>query len=80
MSGKAVRETLGFIGVVLGLVFVGWEIRQNAQTVRCHYNSRHLRPNVSLALTTMTSAIPDILARLEGGLPLRELEQAHLAA
>ena len=29
MSGKAVRETLGFLAVVAGLVFVGLEIRQN---------------------------------------------------
>ena len=26
MSGKAVRETMGFLAVVAGLVFVGWEI------------------------------------------------------
>ena len=29
MSGKAIRETLGFVVVVAGLVFVGLEIRQN---------------------------------------------------
>ena len=29
MSGKAVRETLGFLGVVASLVFVGLEIRNN---------------------------------------------------
>jgi hypothetical protein len=29
MSGKAVRETLGFVAVVAGLVFVGLEIQQN---------------------------------------------------
>jgi hypothetical protein len=34
MSGKAVRETLGFLAVVAGLVFVGLEIRQNTQVAR----------------------------------------------
>ena len=29
MSGKAIRETVGFLAVVAGLVFVGVEIRQN---------------------------------------------------
>ena len=29
MSGKAMRETLGFLAVVAGLAFVGMEIRQN---------------------------------------------------
>ena len=31
MSGKAIRETLGFLAVVAGLVFVGIEIRQNTE-------------------------------------------------
>ena len=34
MSGKAVRETLGFLAVVASLVFVGLEIRQNTQVAR----------------------------------------------
>ena len=34
MSGNAVRETLGFLAVVAGLVFVGMEIRQNTQSVQ----------------------------------------------
>ena len=34
MSGKAVRETLGFIGVIASMVFVGLEIRQNAEATR----------------------------------------------
>ena len=31
MSGKAIRETLGFIGVIASLVFVGLEVRQKGQ-------------------------------------------------
>ena len=34
MSGKAIRETLGFLAVVAGLVFVGLEIRQNNAIAR----------------------------------------------
>ncbi len=34
MSGKAVRETMGFLAVVAGLVFVGVEIQQNSQSVQ----------------------------------------------
>jgi len=34
MSGKAIRETLGFLAVVASLVFVGIEIRQNTAVAR----------------------------------------------
>lgn len=34
MSGKGVRESVGFLGVVASLVFVGLEIRQNTATAR----------------------------------------------
>ena len=34
MSGKAIRETLGFLAVVASLVFVGWEIGQNTLVAR----------------------------------------------
>jgi len=39
MSGKAVRDTLGFLGVVASLVFVGTEIRQNTAIARA--STRH---------------------------------------
>ncbi len=34
MSGKVVRETLGFLGVIVSLVFVGLEVRQNSLSVQ----------------------------------------------
>ncbi len=34
MSGKAIRETLGFVAVVVSMVFVGMEIRQNTIAAR----------------------------------------------
>jgi len=34
MSGKVVRDTVGFLGVVASLVFVGLEIRQNTAVAR----------------------------------------------
>ncbi len=34
MSGKAIRETLGFLAIVASMVFVGLEIRQNTVAAR----------------------------------------------
>jgi type II secretory pathway pseudopilin PulG len=34
MSAKALRETVGFVGVIASLVFVGLEIRQNTQAAQ----------------------------------------------
>ena len=34
MSGSALRETVGLVGVIASLVFVGWEIHQNTQQAR----------------------------------------------
>lgn len=39
MAGKAVRETLGFLAVVAGLVFVGLELRQNTDMMRSQTRS-----------------------------------------
>ncbi len=40
MSGKAIRETLGCMAAVAGLVFVGLEIRQNGYRAQAEH-----RPN-----------------------------------
>jgi hypothetical protein len=45
MSGKAIRETLGFLAVVTSLVFVGMEIRQNTAVARGQAR-RNLRPSI----------------------------------
>jgi hypothetical protein len=34
MSGNALRETVGFVGVIASLVFVGLEIRQNTRAAQ----------------------------------------------
>ena len=34
MSGRAIREVLGALGVIVSLVFVGMELRQNTRAVR----------------------------------------------
>ena len=34
MSNKGLKETIGLVGVIAGLLFVGWEIRQNNQLAR----------------------------------------------
>lgn len=34
MSRKAIRETLGFVGVIASLIFIGLEIHQNTLASR----------------------------------------------
>ena len=53
MSGKAIRETLGFIGLIASLVFVGMEIRQNTAVARAQsrqgLTENYLEYNMTLA-------------------------------
>ncbi len=53
MSGKAIRETLGFLAVVASLLFVGWEIRQNNAIARAQTRQslmeNYLQWNMSMA-------------------------------
>ena len=58
MSGKAVRETLGFLGVVASLVFVGTEIRQNNAIARAQ--TRQALADASRELTLAISTDPDL--------------------
>jgi len=51
MSGKAVRETLGFIGVVASMVFVGLEIQQNTAVARAQ--TRQSLTEIYLDFVTM---------------------------
>ncbi len=43
MSGKAIRESLGFLAVVASMVLVGLEIRQNTTVARA---ATRLAPDV----------------------------------
>lgn len=58
MSGKAVRDTLGFLGVVASLVFVGTEIHQNTQVARGQ--TRQALADASRDLTIAISTDPDM--------------------
>jgi hypothetical protein len=62
------------LGVIASMMFVGMEIRQNTQAVRATTTQAISDQNVTLALTTMTSDLPGVLARLEAGLELTELD------
>jgi len=59
MSGKAVRETLGFLGVVASLVFVGTEIRQNNAIARGQ--TRQALADASRDLTLAIATDPDMM-------------------
>ena len=52
MSGKAVRETLGFLGVIVSLVFVGLEVRQNSLSVQAATYQELISKIASLNLST----------------------------
>ena len=54
MSGKAIRETLGFIAVVASLVFVGLEIRQNNVQARAAARQGLAEISIQMNLTRAT--------------------------
>ena len=54
MSGKTIRETLGFLAVLAGLVFVGMEIRQN--NVHARAATRQALAEVSIELILARTA------------------------
>jgi hypothetical protein len=64
MSGKAIRETVGFLGVVASLVFVGLEIRQNTATARGQTRQELASLNQEwLILQSTDSAFADLFRR-----------------
>ena len=77
MSGKAIRETLGFIGVIASLVFVGMEIRQTTLA-----SEREAVLDRSAALTAPflsgDSPLPSILARIKAVDGLDPLQEAFM--
>ncbi len=68
MSGKAIRETLGFVAVVAGLVVVGLEVRQNTTAVEsatAQGLSQQLS-DINVALLT-DDRVPGLLFRIRNG-------------
>jgi hypothetical protein len=63
MSGKAVRETLGFLGVIASLIFVGLEIRQNTVTAQ------------ATAVQESTALARDLFELLAGDAELARIER-----
>ena len=58
MSGKAIRETVGFLAVVAGLVFVGMEIQQNNRLARAETRQAIVDDSFQILLTQV--AHPDL--------------------
>jgi hypothetical protein len=81
MSGKAVRDTIGFIGVVASLVFVGLEIRQNTAMARGQTRQDLAALNQEYLLLRVTSPeLSDLMSRawmLEGDLTGLEATRAN---
>ena len=48
MSGKEIRETLGFLGVIGSMVFVGLEIRQNNLALTASAIQESIAPVVNI--------------------------------
>ena len=64
MSGKAIRETIGFLAVVASLVFVGAEIQQNTLSMQVSAY-QDLIQQISL-LNTLTLENPEFGALVAG--------------
>ena len=68
MSGKAIRETLGFLAVVASMVFVGLEIRQNTTAVESATRQGLSEQLTDINLAVLTDEqMPGILLRLRSG-------------
>ncbi len=64
MSGKAIRETLGFLAVVASMVFVGMEIRQNTTALR-RDAALQRADALSAPFLSGDSQLPSILAKIK---------------
>ena len=71
MSGKAIRETLGFVAVVAGLVFVGMEIRQNTVVARMTASQVFTQQLIDLHQFVVTDLYAPLNSRIKAG-ELRE--------
>ena len=50
MSGKAIRETLGFLAVVASLMFVGLQLRQSNEWAKQEALQSHIEDWTGLAV------------------------------
>lgn len=76
MSGKAVRETMGFLAVVAGLVFVGLEIQQNTTVARAATRQALADASTSLGLRLLD---PNLSQQYEEAINLPEGEEIDCA-
>ena len=78
MSGKAIRETLGFLAVVASMVFVALEIGQNTASIRAQTRQQLSDANSEFLIAMATSDLGDLWARFAQGEELGEREMNRL--
>ena len=79
MSGKAIRETFGFLAVVASMVFVALEIDQNTASIRAQTRQQLSDANSELLIAMATSDLGDRWIRFAQGEELEEPEMNRLA-
>jgi len=77
MSGKAIRESLGFLAVVVGIVFVGLELRQNRDLMRAQI--RHELSTVIVEMQMATAQNLQFASVMRRGHAGEELSPDELA-
>ncbi len=74
---RAIRETLAALGVIVSLIFVGIEIRQNTSAVRGNSVQAIAQQNLEIALAAMTDGeLLRTLVTLEAGSSIQDLDPA----
>lgn len=74
-ASKEAVEIVGVIAIVLSLILVAYELRQNTLTMRARINQSRTEVAVSEQQVTYNSDhIPDLVVRLDSGEPLTNQE------
>lgn len=72
---KEAAEIVGVIAIVLSLIFVAYELRQNTLMMRAQINQSRTEVAVSEQQATYNSDyIPDLIVKIDSGEPLTEQE------
>lgn len=72
---KEAAEIVGVIAIVLSLIFVAYELRQNTLMMRAQITQSRTEVAVSEQQATYNSDyIPDLIVKIDSGEPLTEQE------
>lgn len=78
MSGQDIRDTVGLLAVVAGLVFVGWEIRQNNALARAATRNEIAVQIQDLQMNLSSSPqLADVVVRRHNGEELTAVENTQ---